>query len=162
METETMDLKTGWPSIEFAYPLAVNSFEVMAKRFDSYDAKFQSVLTVGATATLGVVTLASARGVSLNSKWLLAVAALFFVSAALGVIGRMVGKLQVVDPQNLFDDYLAFSEFEFKKNLIHGAGVCFKSNARVLDLKQKYVLVVTALFLAQVACLALWALGLNW
>lgn len=148
-----------YPSVDLAYSIAVASFEVAAKRFDSIDGKLQTLMAFVATVSVAIPSLAAGRGITFSSRWLYIAAVFFLVSMALGVWARLMGTLKVLMPSVLFREWLSVPGWEFKKDMIYYAGTAFDDNLKIVALKWKCTVIMTVLFVLEVLCLTAWVLS---
>lgn len=84
------------------------------------------------------------------------------MTAAAGVLGfgsyaRLWGTPRVINPNELFKEFLDYQTIEFMKNMIDCCGQDFDHNNKVLSRKWKLSVLVTILFFIQVAALVGWA-----
>src|SRR5207248_11768290 len=61
-------LESQYPGIEFAYPIAVNSYEVALKRLDSIDGRLQTMLAFIVAVSAVVPAVAVPRGIHFHAK----------------------------------------------------------------------------------------------
>ena len=94
-----------------------------------------------------------------TSPWFYTAIGLFLAAVALGTYARLVGKLRVLKPSNLYDDWLDLPEWSFKKDMIYFAGQDFVKNLRLVSFKWKCSVAVTILFAAEAVCLAAWVVA---
>lgn len=145
-----------FPSVELAYPFAVASYELAQKRFDGIDTKIQSILSFAATLTLAAPVVASSRAITFHSPWFYAAFGAFLGAVVIGMYGRLKGKLLVIHPQNLWDEWLPLKEWEFKKSLIYYAGKHYGINQSLINHKGNLANLTAILFFAEVAFLVGW------
>lgn len=153
------DLEKTYPSVQLAYPIAINAYDVTMKRLEGVDGRLQTLLTFIITISALFVSNAGARGSSFTSPWFVLSVAFFLASVTVALVGRMKGKIRVLDPRVLFESWLHLTEWEFKKNLIYASGKSFEANSRLLDVKFKYSLVVLVLFTLELVGLVVWVWG---
>ena len=149
-------LKKEFPSVDLAYPIAVASYEVAAKRLDTVDGRLQTILAFIVTVSLAVPSVAGGRGLPFGSAWFYTAVGVFLAAVALGTYARLAGKLRVLKPSNLYEGWLDLPEWTFKKDMIYFAGEDFVKNLRLVNFKWKCSVVVTILFVAEAVCLAAW------
>ena len=153
------ELKKSFPAVEFVYPLAIASYEVMQKRLDALDGRLQTLLTFIVSVSLAIPVVASNKGLSFRSGWFIAAICAFFASVGVGTYARLCKKLVVIDPGQLFTDYLDMSEWEFKKDTIYWAGVNFKANQEMIDWKAKLANITAMLFILEAVLVAAWVVA---
>ena len=70
----------------------------------------------------------------------------------------MIGGMRLLSPQELYKQWLGWSEWEFKKNAVYWAGEHFKANASLVNEKGNHALAMNALLFLEVACILVWVL----
>ena len=149
-------LKENYPGVDLAYNLAVSAYDVVSKRLDAVDNRLQTILTLGIAVSLPILPLASAKNIPFRSLWFY-VAALAFVAAIVtAVIGRVRGRVIALHPATLYEKWLHYSEWEFKKNFIHFAGEHFEANRQLVDRRNTLTVWASILFLAEALAVAVW------
>lgn len=146
-----------FPSVELAYPIAIASYELAQKRLDIIDSRLQTVIASGTTVSLAIPVLASAKGLSFSSLWFIAAVCVFFSAVILGTLARITGNIIVLNPARIYKDWLGFSEWEFKKNLIFFAGQHFESNRNLAKKRGWLTTITVALFIIEGLLLSVWA-----
>ncbi len=155
-EETNAELENRYPGVEFAYPIAVNSYEVSAKRLDAMDGRLQTILTLVATVSALIPTIANNRGVTFNSGWFFAAAFIFLIIIGLGTYGRLCGDMKVLKPSSLFESWLHLEKWEFEKEMIRFAAEDFDENISLSEFRWKITAAITALFALEVALAAVW------
>src|SRR5437016_12306315 len=147
-------------SIELAYPIAVNSYDWAAQRYDAVDARIQTILSIGMTGTLAMPVAFSALKLSVVRPWAAYLAsALFVLAVCIGTYARLCGDLKLVTPKVLYEKWLGFEASEFKRNLVYFAGQHMEQNRAAIAYKHKLLVLVTTIFIFEVACLAVAVVG---
>jgi hypothetical protein len=145
-----------YPSVDLAYTLALASYELIQKRLDVIDTRLQTLIALIATVSLPIPAIAVAKNLTLNSEWFIAAVVAFVAAIVVGTIGRVTGHVKVILPITLYNEWLHFSEWEFKKNMIFFAGKHFEHN-RALANRRGWITSVTALlFFIEGVLVALW------
>lgn len=160
MNETKMGEKT-YPGVEFAYPFAVESYELALNRFEAMDSRIETLLAVFVTATLAVPVLITAKGLSVASYWLWAATASFIASIVIGLCGRLIGSLKVVDPQQLYEKFLHLPKWEFQKDFIYWAGQNYQSNRVQVERKHRLAVLMTFSFILEVLFLGVWGAALH-
>ena len=144
------------PSVDLAYPFAVESYAIATKRYDAWDLKIQTLLSLGVTLTLAIPIGGKALGFGFYSVWF-ALAMITFVTAiGLGLYGRLSGKLKIIDPKTLYDHFLTHTELEFKRDMILWAGRNYTANRAIIDCMHRISVIITFLFILETLWVALW------
>ena len=155
-EPELRDSISNYPSVELAYDFAVQSYDIALNRYDAWDARIQNLLSLGVTLTLAIPFGGSALGYGFRSIWFVLAMTTFAAGLALGIYGRLVGVLKIVDPEQLYNKMLGLSMWEFKKDFIFWAGKNYQSNRALIDQKARIALVIASLFFLEGLWVALW------
>jgi hypothetical protein len=142
-----------YPGIKAAYPFAVESYQWAIKRFDAIDSRIQTTLGFGMTFTLAVPAIFSALGIKPQPEWFIAAMILFVSACTVGITAQMKGKLTIVTPKALYNQWLHFSELEFQKNLIFFSGQHLDTNLDLIALKQRLLVFATIIFSLEILCL---------
>lgn len=145
-----------FPGVELAYPIAIASYDAIAKRLDFVDGRIQTLLAFVVTTTAVVPSVANARGISFRSLWFILAMLVVATTLAVGSYARHSGKIHTLDPGTLYDRWLSYSEWEFKKNLIYWAGDAYNSNVALLERKWQLSVVITFLFFLEAVLLVAW------
>lgn len=146
-----------YPAVDLAYPLAVASYEQVQKRLDIIDNRLQTVIALGATVSLAVPTWASTKGLDFSSRWFIAAASVLACGLVLGTFARVVGNTILINPSRLHKDWLSFSEWEFKQNFIHYAGIHFEANRALARRRGQLTTATVVLFILGGLLLSVWA-----
>lgn len=148
-----------FPSVELAYPIAINAYELALKRLDTMDGRLQTIVAFAVSVFGGFVSFASGSKILFGSCWFV-IATLSCVSAAgLGVYGRLSGDVRMLKPTNLFVGWLSNEPWEFQKDMIYHAGKAFDENMNLVTKKWRISVYVTILFATEVAGLTVWVLA---
>lgn len=148
-----------YPSVGLAYQIAVASYESAVKRLDAIDGRIQTILAFIASVTVAVPSIGGTRGLHFNCVWFILAMIFTGLAIVLGIYARLTGDIQLLNPARFYDGWLHFSEWEFKKNFIHCAGVDFTTNTSLVQRKWKYMVWVIILFLLEAMCLLVWVLS---
>jgi len=158
-EQHAHNLEQEYPSIELAYPIAVASYDVAARRLDTIDGRLQTIMAFIVTVSVAVPSTAGGRGVHFRSLWFYAALFLFIASIGLGTYARLIGKLRVLKPSHLFQDWLGDPLWDFKKDMIYFAGQDFDANISLVNSKWRCSVAITILFVLEAICLSVWILA---
>ncbi|HEX8163118.1 MAG TPA: hypothetical protein VF538_14710 [Pyrinomonadaceae bacterium] len=146
-----------YPSVDLAYKFAVDSYDIALKRLDMMDTRIQTLLAFATTVSLAVSTALVGKGAKFASAGLAPAAAAYVLGVVVGFYARLTGDVIVLNPKHLFDQWLHYSEWEFKKNFIYYAGENFEHNAEQINRKGRLALLASILFLLETGLLAIWA-----
>ena len=153
------ELHEEFPGLGLAYDRAMASYQEIGARFDAANQRIDGLLTLTSTVTLAapLIVAATGTGATLRSPLLAVVAGLFAAVLLLGVAGRgLVGSLTLVDPSDLYEDWLGLRETEFKLDGVYWAGEHFEHGMNVVWRKSLMAHTMTALFTAEVVVLLAW------
>lgn len=149
-----------WPSVDQAYEFVLPAYETVHRRLDAVNGHIQTLQAFAATITVAASILASsiAKHVDFDSGWFLAAMVAFIGIVVGGAFVREWGSLQVISLTRLYDEWLHYTPWEFKKNMIYWAGQADESNRGMVNKKGMATLLITAAFALEVALLVGWVL----
>lgn len=152
------DPQSQWPSVGLAYDFVQPSYDWLLNRVNAAEGRIQTGLTFAASITLLVPVIAKTVFVDLDfgSLWLILAMITFIATVMLGAVSRFVGELTLVSPKKLYDEWLHYSEWEFKKNAIYFAGQHFEANRKLVRTKGTFVEIMTFLLLLEVLWFVIW------
>ena len=152
-----------YPSVDLAYEIALKSYEISMRRSDVADDAIDKMRSWITTVTLAFVAWVITRetGKALFDLWLVVSTMTYFVIVALSIFAKHKGGLVVPAPKDLYNKYLHFAPWEFKKNFIYWAGEYFERNKKYVAEKSTYAIVMFILFLMEAVSLALWMMTLS-
>ena len=153
-----MDNEKEYPSVDLAYDLAVQSYDSIRQRWDSINSLFHSLLSVAITLTLTIPVLSKALNLSLEAYWVIAALVVFVLAAVFCLWGRLSGTLLMINPQELYEKYLGWSHWKFKKNIIYWAGENGCQNVNTLEKKWRTSVWATGFLCFEVVLVVLWIL----
>lgn len=153
------DVPEEFPSVDLAYKFAIESYDIAWKRWDAMENRIHGLMALAAALTFAVPAAGKAIGFNLNSVWFYLTLGTFILLMAVGFFARWFGTMRVIDPSTLFNKWLHYSEWEFKKNFIYFAGAHYDQNITTLEKKWKLTLLLMSLFTLEVVWVALLALG---
>jgi hypothetical protein len=147
-----------WPGVPLAYDFVSLSYSWILQRLDAVDSRMQTLQAFAATITLGAPILAASvvKDVDFRSPWFALALVAFVAVVVTGAVARAWGSVTLITPKVLYDQWLGYSEWEFKKNAIYFAGQHFEANRSLVDRKGWAGLAMTALLLLEVASLLAW------
>ena len=76
----------------------------------------------------------------------------------IGVLARVWGRLRLLSPQNLYDEYLEDSDWTFREHVLYYAGEHFERNRSLINKKGRIADGMTILFVAETIMLLIWVL----
>ncbi len=150
------ELAKQYPGVEVAFDLAVDSYDSVIKRLDIMDGRLQTIMAFAATTTAVVPSVASARGLTFHSKLLYLAVGCFTLELVLGTYARFTGNVRLLNPATLYEKWLEWEPWEFKKNFIYWAGEDFKDNKTLVEKKWMLSVIVSVLFFLEAALLVAW------
>lgn len=146
-------------SVELAYPIALASFDVMQRRFEAFENRVQTTMTLLTTMTIAVPSFAFSKGQSFHKFWFMTAITCFILAMALAIGARIFGKIKIINPKFIYDFYLSKDAYNFKKDIIYFAGECCDKNLKTLDIKTYFVMASILLVMVEAISLALWVGG---
>lgn len=152
--------ETTWPGVHLAYDLARESYSVVAQRLDAVNARIQALLGFLATITLGapIVVRSLDDHADFTSVWFVSAIVLSLATSLAGIVTISAGSITTIAPGTLYQKWLSYGDWEFKKNLVYWAGEHFDKNSRLVNTKGWITVALTVTFLLETGCLLVWAL----
>lgn len=145
-----------YPGVDLAYEIAVESYDSVVKRIDVMDGRIQTLLAFAATTTAVVPTVAKSIGLSFASRWLYLALITFTLQLLVGLVGRSVGQIRLLEPELFYQRWLHKDSWRFKKDLIYFAGLDFKKNAALLKTRWWFTVLISILFVIEALLLVGW------
>jgi hypothetical protein len=160
--SEENNFEKRFKSVNLAYEIAVDSYDVLAKRLDSIDGRLQTMLALFASATVAVLAIAANRNLHFHSRWFYAAIGAMALAVTVTIIARLYGTIDVLDPSKLnTDKWLQCTEWEFKNLVIQAGALAFANNKRLIDVKWALALIVIATFSLGALCLTMWVIRMT-
>lgn len=150
-------IKANYPAIDAAFAFVVPSYQIMASRFESADAKLNTMIATLLSLTMAIPVFSKLidPNISFRSWWFAIGIVMFLAGVGIGLRGRLTGCLTVVDPAKHFNKSLHRGDLDFKKNAICFAGDHMAMNAEAIRVKGVFsVRVAVAIALETMAFLA--------
>ena len=150
--------KATWPGVHRAYDFVGPSYAWILQRLDATDSRIQTLQSSAATITLAAPILAASlvKDVDFRSPLFLSALSIFIVVIATGFVVRALGTVQLITPQLLYDKWLDYTEWEFKKNAVYWAAQHFKANRALVNNKGWAAFGMTVLLLLEMGLLLAW------
>ncbi len=150
-----------YPSVNLAYEIGLRSYDYTRYSLDAVDQGLDALRTWATTITLGVIVLIASKDhlASLWDKCFLLAISLFGLVVLLTIIPKWFKTMRVISPEGLYNKWLHYSEWEFKKNTLYWAGDDFKVNMKGVRLRGHFLLAGTVTFFLEVAALVLWVVS---
>jgi hypothetical protein len=147
-----------WPGVHPAYDFVGSSYASILQRLDAANSHLETLQTFAASITLAAPILAASvvKDVDFRSPWFLSALSIFIVVIVIGAVARVWGTVQLITPQLLYDHWLRYTEWEFKKNAIYWAGQHFKANSALVSKKAWAAFGMTVLLLLEMGLLLAW------
>lgn len=151
-----------WPSVDLAYEYVQWSYDSVLRRLDAVDGRIQTLLVFAATFTTGLPIFSRSvlPQLQISSIWLLLALATFVGIAFIGILSRSFGAVTLLNVKRIYDEWLGYSPWEFKKNAVYWAGQHFESNRSLVNAKGWMANVVTGLLVVEVLLLVAWIMQL--
>jgi hypothetical protein len=158
MNGEVKNPQDQWPGVLIAYDFVLPSYQWMTSRLEATVARIQTLMTFAATITLGFPVLRQAidREASFVSLPFALAVACFLALMTLGNIARDVGDMMFTNPGKLYDRSLHLEEWEFKRDAIYYAGICFSHNSALANRKARLGRIMSCLLLVEVLAFLFW------
>jgi hypothetical protein len=150
-----------WPGVDLAYDLARDSYSVAYQRLDNINGRIQSLLTYAATVTFAapVIVRSIEEQPDFESPWFVAAMVFFVINGLAGPVALIAGSVQAVSPKVVYEKWLEFSPWEFKKTAVYWAAEHFDMNARLVNRKGHAATAMVAVLHAEAVCLLVWGAG---
>jgi hypothetical protein len=147
-----------WPGVHLAYEFVGLSYAWILQRLDAIDSRIQTLQAFAASVTLAAPILAASviKDVDFRSPWFILALCVFVALVVVGAAARASGSVKLISPQVLYDQWLHYPEWEFKKNAVYWAGQHFDANRSLVNNKARAALGMTALLLIEVGLLLAW------
>ena len=158
-ELTNQQLEAQYPGIEYAYPIAVSSYELALKRLDAIDGRLQTMLAFIVAVSAIVPAVAVPRGIHFRANMFYMALGIFAFTLAFGIFARIFGRIYVVTPKKLHDHWLYKPRWTFQFHYIVRAADDFRRNNRLIKFKWWSMVVISLLFCAQAVCLAAWVMA---
>lgn len=145
-----------FPSVDLAYPIAVNSYDVALRRLEIMDGRLQTNLAFIVSVFGAFVTYSSSAAISFASGWFVSAAALCVINVAVGTWARFHGKTKLLRPKILLTEWLSNDQFTFKVDMIHDAAAAFEANMNLSNRKWTASILMLLIFALQVLAMVVW------
>ena len=157
--TEQNEIK--WPSVNLAYEFVKPSYDWLQNRLDAVNKRIEYLLTFASSITVATPIFAKALNPDINfALWPFIVSMfLFILIAIIGFVGRIISGIKLVAPGKLYEKWLNWTEWEFKKNAIYWAGKHFKHNASLINKKSNFAICMGILLVLEVVFIVIWLVG---
>jgi hypothetical protein len=157
-DEEAQPSEATWPGVHRAYDFVGPSYALILQRLDAANSHLQTLQTFAASITLAAPILAASvvKDVDFRSPWFVSALSILSVVIVIGAVARVWGAVQLITPQMLYDQWLGYTEWEFKKNAVHWAGQHFKANSALVNNKALAAFGMTVLLLLEMGLLLGW------
>jgi hypothetical protein len=157
MEKEINEMEAQYPSVELAYGFVKPSYDWLQNRLDAVNSRIEFLLTFVASITVAAPVFVRAvfNDIHFGALFYAAIG-VFSLSAIIGIAGRMCSGLKLISPEKVYNKWIMWSEWEFKKNALYWAGQDFNHNASLVNRKANFAIAMSLLLIAEVILLALW------
>jgi hypothetical protein len=147
-------------SLDLIYDIAIKSYEVLERRYQSMDSRIQMVLSFAIGLVVVVLTLikTTLEHPDFSSKLFLASMGAYALAVASALIGAFRWPVLTLRPKILYDKFRQLPETEFKTKLVYVAGVDAETMINTIAKKRYAAFTAIVLFIAASALLVVWAL----
>ncbi len=155
----TQHKKATYPSVDTAYEFVRPSYEWAQQRLDSVHTRIQTTLGFAAVATFGIPALVTsiAPEADFSSPWFLSAIGLFSAVALVGILSMSLGSLEIVSPKRLYETWLHYEPWEFRKNALYWAGRHYERNRTIINRKAYALAALVVFFSTEGALFIAWA-----
>lgn len=163
MEDETELNAQKYPTVLFAYDIAVKSYDWILSRSDAVDSKIDRIIAWNSSINVGVIAILAKKieGSSFCSIWFFIAAVTFLMITVLGIVTKAFGSLNIPSPEVIYNQELHKTEWEFKKDAIYNSGQDFKKNQRLVNTKGNSAIAMSIIFLINILAIGLWIISLS-
>ena len=147
-----------WPAVHVAYDFVGSSYASIMQRLDAANSHLETLQTFAASITLAAPILAASvvKDVDFRSPGFVSALSIFTAVIVIGAVARVRGTVELITPQVLYDHWLHYSEWEFKKNAVYWAGRHFDASRSVVNNKARAAFGMTVLLLLEMGLLLAW------
>jgi hypothetical protein len=159
-DTQEQPSEATWPGVHRAYDFVGPSYALILQRLDAANSHLQTLQAFAASIALGAPILAASvvKDIDFHSPWFYSALVTLGALIVIGAVARILGAVQLVTPQMLYDKWLNYTEWEFKKNAVYWAGRHFKDNYTLVNNKALAAFGMTVLLLAEMGLLLGWVM----
>ena len=145
-------------AVALAYEIALNAYATAQQRRDSVHQRIEVLLSFVATVTAAALFAAEVvlDEPEFTSPLLIVAGVLFVVVVTVGLVARVVGALQQVSPQELYDRWLHYNDLEFKRRIVYWSAQHNDRARRITYRKERAADAMTILFLAAGILFLVW------
>jgi len=156
MNEEAM-LSKEYPSIKYAYEIAMKSYDWCIDRSNAIDGEINKLLAWISGATIAVPTFIFTQHFreSFNPCWLGFSILSFLASIVLGMSTKIFGSLELLDPKKFDEIHLAKTELIFKKDILLWTGEVFERNQGLVNWKGKISMAMIICFFLEITAFGL-------
>lgn len=155
-----MDIETKYPSVDLAYDIAIDSYEIMRQQWNAMNSIFPILISISTSAIIAVPVIAKTFGIVLVGLHAQASIILGCVAIVVGFLGRLHGTVRILNPQVLYDSKIQKQTGLFKREMIWLAGQDFNENNKRIYEKWQFAVVVIFFLTGQTIALISWFLQL--
>ena len=141
-----------YPSVDLAYPLAVQSYDFMVKRIDAMEARIHSTIGLGVSLTFAIPVALSAFDLQYRLWCVAAAFGVFLLAIFLGTFARLIGHIKLMSPTTLYNSWIQYTDEDFKRYFIYHAGEHMAANVSLLEKRHRLLRWVICLFVLGVFC----------
>ena len=135
-----------YPSVDLAYPLAVQSYDFMVKRIDAMEARIHSTIGLGVSLTFAIPVALSAFDLQYRLWCVAAAFGVFLLAIFLGTFARLIGHIKLMSPTTLYNSWIQYTDEDFKRYFIYHAGEHMAANVSLLEKRHRLLRWVICLF----------------
>ncbi len=156
-ESEPAAFQYNPESLQMAYDLTVKSYDLAERRLDVVEKRLQDTLAFGVTATLAAITILAGKKAHYDALPFRAACLFFAIAIVVGLFTRLHGSLEMLQPSDLYKQYLGINSIDFRSKLVYWGGEAFTLNQRMILKKSRLTVLCTICFLLEFILLVWWA-----
>lgn len=147
-------------SLDLIYEIALKSYEVLERRYQSMDSRIQMVLSfaIGLVVVVLALMKSTLEHPNFSSKLFLCSMGAYGLAVASALVGAFRWPVLTLRPKVLYEKFRNCSQPEFKKKLVYVAGVDAEEMIATIKKKRYAAFAAVMLFIAGSALLVIWAL----
>jgi hypothetical protein len=158
MENKVNDEESKYPSVGLAYEFVKPSYDWMLNRIEAVNNKLQGLLTLATAITFSMPIFAKAIFDEVDFQSVLFYGAIvaYILFVGIGMFGIRMGKVKLVHPQKLYEQWLSDSTWEFRKDTIYFAGLDFEDNKKIIDKKSLLSAIMNIVLVGEILAFIFW------
>lgn len=153
-----------YPSVDLAYDITLQSYDIAFKRSDLIDGNADKLLTWATATNLAIFTIVITKFIQPEqihkamNIWFYIASFLYVVMVFIVHRVKLAGWFAILNPEILWKGWLHKSHWQFKKDILAFGRKDFVNNMTLIKKKAKLLGYATFSFLLQMAVLVKWVM----